>query len=114
MWIMAKTKLLLFFVTILIVLAAIYSPFWKKAFRADLKSVLDGLLYQERRYEVNKASRVAVGFGSCLDIVTRGVEMMNFAGITSPSHPEHYDTISNTVELARTFAYFFQNGAAAE
>ncbi len=111
---MANAKLLVFFITIIIFFSAIYFPHWKINFQADLKSVLDGLLYQERRYEVNKGSKVAVGFGSCWDIVTRGVEVMTVANVASPPYPEHYNTISTMDELARTFAYFFQNGAAAE
>ena len=107
---MAKAVL----VSISLVLVAIYLSYRKNHFQADLRSILDGLLYQERRYNVNKENRVAVGFGSCWDVVSNGVDVMKTMGMVPPENTQHFDTISNAEELSRSFAYFFQKGAAGE
>ena len=107
-------KTLFFVVTVSLLLIAVYVPYWKNPFKANLRKVLDGLLYQERRYRVNSGNRVAVGFGSCWDLVTDGVELMKFLEIDPPNVTAHYDVIDTEEELAGAFAYFFENGAAAE
>lgn len=110
-----KTKAFLSIGTLVCILIAIYIPQWKQIlFQTEMRSILDGLLLQERRYSVNKESRVAIGFGSCWDIVTNGVKLMEMVNISVPVHPEHHDTISSREELAQAFAYFIQNGAAGE
>lgn len=110
-----KTKAFLSIGAIAFILIAIFIPHWKdKLFQTEMKSILDGLLLQERRYRVNKQSKVAVGFGSCWDIVTNGLRLMELANISAPGDPVHHDTISSRPQLAQAFAYFFQNGAAGE
>lgn len=80
----------------------------------DLKKIRDALIYQEARYPVNRTRRAAVGFGSCWDLVTSGVALLEKAGISPPSSSRHFDTITSKEELAQVFAYFFENGAASE
>ena len=93
---------------------AITLPYVKVSFRGDLKRILNGLLYQERRYPVRQGNRVAVGFGSCWDLNTDAIATLGEAKISPPISSAHFDTISSEEELAKVFAYFFQNGAAAE
>lgn len=99
--------------TVLLILLATL-PYMKVSFKGDLQKVLNGLLYQEGRYLVDNGRRVAVGFGSCWDLVTDGLKLFEAAGISPPVTPEHYDVVSNSGDLAKIFAYFFESGAAAE
>lgn len=93
---------------------AVILPYIQVSFRGDLKRILNGLLYQERRYPVRQGNRVAVGFGSCWDLNTDAIATLEQAEISPPISSDHFDTISSEEELAKVFAYFFQNGAAAE
>ena len=99
--------------TVLLLLLATL-PYVKVSFKGDLQKVLNGLLYQEGRYLVGNGRRVAVGFGSCWDLVTDGVKLLDASRISPPVTPEHYDVVSNSDDLANIFAYFFESGAAAE
>jgi ADP-dependent glucokinase len=89
-------------------------PYFTNTFHSELEVIRDALIYQETRYSVNTSMRAAVGFGSCLDMVTNGVLLLDRAGISPPLSPQHFDVVSSPDELAQVFAYFFENGAAAE
>lgn len=99
--------------SVLIVLLAAL-PLYRVRFQGDLEKVLNGLLYQEGRYKVNHEKRVAVGFGSCWDLTTDAVTLMNRTNTQPPLSPKHFDVVSSQTDLAQVFAYFFNNGAAAE
>lgn len=109
---MASVSMALASFLVLILLATL--PYTKVSFRGDLQKVLNGLLYQEGRYVVGSGRRVAVGFGSCWDLVTDGVKLLTASKIPPPVTPEHYDVVSSREDLAKVFAYFFESGAAAE
>ena len=79
-----------------------------------LSAVLAGLLEAESIPSIHSELRVAVGFGSCVDVIGPGLEILSNVGAVSPDHTEHYDILHNMDELQRIFAYFFQHGAAAE
>lgn len=82
---------------------------------ANIERVLDGLLKEEVFRRVSHDThRVAIGFGSCVDVVSDGLKVLGALDIQPPLHPSHHDTVSNETELAEGFAYFFQYGAAAE
>ncbi len=82
---------------------------------ADIERVLNGLLREETfRAVSHDTHRVAIGFGSCVDVVSDGLEVLGALEIPPPQRAAHYDTVSNESELAQGFAYFFQYGAAAE
>lgn len=86
-------------------------------FRGDLGLILDGLLRQELRHGVRQGAfpRVAVGFGSCKDVVALdGVLVLERAGLSPPSAPHHHGKLSTADEVSETFAYFIRHGAAAE
>ena len=103
------------FASSLLVILVVFLPYLRVSVpELFLEKIRDGLVYQETRYPVNNKRRVAVGFGSCWDLVTNGVSLLDKANITPPSIPRHFDTISSSEELGQVFAYFFQNGAAAE
>ena len=106
----------LFSALLLVLLTAI--PVHKSTFRGDLQRILDGLLKQEHGHQGQRESggaRVAVGFGSCLDVnALDGVTVLGRAGISPPVFPRHHDMLSSADDVAEAFAYFFEHGAAAE
>ena len=62
----------------------------------------------------NQQNRVAIGFGSCLDIFTDGLELLKRVEVAPPESPAHHDIISSKDKLAETFAFFFSRGSASE
>ena len=59
------------------------------------------------------AYKVAVGFGSCVDIFGDALPVFSATKV-SPQAPFHHDRIDDDKELAECFSYFFQQGAAGE
>lgn len=113
---MAKVQESLLSVILIILLVAVY--YKEDAYRADLDIILDGLLQQELRYSAQQQTRdprVAVGFGSCKDVVALdGLLVLDRAGLSPPSSPRHHNKLATDDHVAETFAYFLQHGAAAE
>ena len=83
-------------------------------FYADLKNVLDGLLKEERFHLVKAGNRVAIGFGSCWDVLADAASIFDRVRVLPPDEPKHHDSLSTKEELAEVYAYFFQHGAAGE
>jgi len=79
-----------------------------------MTAVLNGLLKAEQEAELTNQLRVAVGFGSCMDMIGPGLEILTDIGAVPPDKPKHYDSLHDLDELQQIFAYFFQHGAAAE
>ncbi|XP_067844816.1 ADP-dependent glucokinase [Heptranchias perlo] len=79
-----------------------------------LETVLSSLLKAERKVDLDRRPRVAVGFGGCLDIVVDGVALLKKAGIKPSKNPVHHNYITSEEQLAESFAYFFPPGAASE
>ena len=97
------------------VLVLLYLPYQQKSFEADLERVLHGLLIEESfRKTDHSRHRVAIGFGSCLDIYADGPELLSELHVPHPEVATHHDVISSEASLAESFAYYFQYGAAAE
>ncbi|CAG2113198.1 unnamed protein product, partial [Medioppia subpectinata] len=67
----------------------------------------------EDSVSVNPKTKIAIGFGSCVDVVaqTRDVLLDRYS---PPEVAKPYDIIETRDELLESFAYFFQFGAAAE
>ena len=100
--------------SLLLLLLLAYVPIQQGRFRADLDVVLSGLLKEEAFREVNGHNKVAVGFGSCLDVFVDALSLFRELDVSPPAAPVHHDVIGSSRELAETFAYFFEYGAAAE
>lgn len=99
----------------LLLLALAYRVHHRGQTNADLSRVLDGLLREETFRRVShEKHRVAIGFGSCVDVISDGLEVLRALNIDPPESPAHHDVVSSERELAEGFAYFFQYGAAAE
>jgi len=79
-----------------------------------MTAVLNGLLKTEEEASLANQLRVAVGFGSCVDMIGPGLDILERIGAVPPDRTEHYNSLQSVDELQRIFAYFFRNGAAAE
>ncbi|KAH9380610.1 hypothetical protein HPB48_020023 [Haemaphysalis longicornis] len=102
--------------TLLSALVIFYAIYYKKqtddVLRERLQLILDGLLEAERQVSVAPKTRIAIGFGSCQDLIVQSSEL--FAHIEPPSDPKHIDVIDTERDLQSVFAYYFRHGAAAE
>lgn len=99
-------------VSLLFLVLAAYIPTQKQ--EADLTRILQGLLKEEEFPLRNQPRRVALGFGSCVDILTGGLEFFEQLGIAAPEKPLHNSIISSEKQFAETFAFFFERGSASE
>jgi len=79
-----------------------------------MTAVLNGLLKAEQEVSLTNQLRVAVGFGSCVDMIGPGLDILERIGAVPPDRPLHYGSLQNVDELQQIFAYFFRHGAAAE
>ena len=85
--------------------------------RYRMESVLKSLIKQEksaREQLLADRPRVAVGFQGCYDLFVNASDLFDALDIAAPQNPEHFNEIANYDELAKSFAYFFRAGAAAE
>lgn len=77
-----------------------------------LKTVLSGLITIDQKYETCNP-RVAVGYGSCKDIVFRARDLLQFNEYIETAESD-VDDIKSYDDLLRAFTYYFRYGAAAE
>lgn len=56
--------------------------------------------------------RVAVAYGACYDLFAEALPLLDYNALDG--EPAHFDTITSMSELLKSFAYYFQHGAAAE
>ena len=82
--------------------------------RQRVNNVLKGLLLEEQRVNLSTEKPVAVGFGSCVDIFTHGIPLVNALGIKPPAEAKYHNNIETLQDVAEMFAFFLSNGAAAE
>ena len=101
-----------YLVSIVFLFLAFYVPTQK--YEADLKQILRGLLTEEEFPPRKHENRVAIGFGSCVDVTTEGVKLMETLKTSPPLTPIHNSVIATATQLAETFAFFFEKGSASE
>ncbi|XP_062544074.1 ADP-dependent glucokinase [Armigeres subalbatus] len=108
------------FLTALSVFAALFSVIYQAYLASnDLKSlttILQNLKTLEHEFQVDKP-RVAIGYGSCSDLYVKAVEFLNFTGRVERLLSQdtfNVDDIASEDDFLRSFAYYFQRGAAAE
>src|SRR6218665_2526416 len=100
------------FVSTLIILAAYFYRRRDDAIHID--RVLAGLLEAENAVPLDSGIRVAVGFGSCVDVIGSAIDFLNDLKASVPENPQHFNTVRDQEEFEKIFAYFFRHGAAAE
>lgn len=79
-----------------------------------LENVLLRLLAEEQAANVSRDLVIAVGFGSCLDLLVDGIPLMKALDIKPPSKAKYHEDISTLQELSEMFAFFLEQGAAVE
>ena len=99
-------------ISVIFLFLAIYVPRLK--YEADLKQILRGLLSEEGFPSKKNENRVAIGFGSCVDVTLDGVNLLNALQMSPPGIPIHNSVIVTPQQLAETFAFFFEKGSASE
>lgn len=101
------------FSLLVLVSALLYKKHHDDLIHARLDHTLNSLLQVEDSFSINREAKVALGYGSCVDIVSSGRDV-----ITSywepPKEMRSFPMISNEDELIQSFAYFYTRGAAAE
>ena len=106
-------RLVKLFSGILVVLLGIF--IYRRQLEANrVTAVLAGLLRAENSAALDSQLRVAVGFGSCVDVIGPGLKILDRVGAVVPEKTEHYDSLHNMEEFQRIFDYYFKHGAAAE
>ena len=79
-----------------------------------LENVLNALLIQEKSVNISTDLPVAIGFGSCLDLLVDGIALMNALNKEPPKQKKYHQKIKTLNELSEMFAFFFSQGAAVE
>lgn len=82
--------------------------------KENIQYVIDGLIKAENSVNVSDGLRVAVGFGSCVDIITPAMSAIEELNLTHPTNPEIIDDITDLDDFSSVFSYYFKYGAAAE
>ncbi|XP_015109746.1 ADP-dependent glucokinase [Diachasma alloeum] len=100
------------FLTVIVVLVAIYFRSQDEELRNRLRAVLHGLEKLETKHGMSARPRVAIGYGACTDIFIDTKYLLHYS--PKVGEPKHFDEISNEEELLKSFAYYFRHGAAAE
>jgi len=101
-------------ISVLVIIAALVYRRGVEVETERMTAVLNGLLRAEQEAALTNELRVAVGFGSCLDMIGPGLDILERIGAVPPDEPKHYDSLQDMDDLQRIFAYFFRHGAAAE
>jgi len=99
-------------------LIAVLVAYWYESniddnLRIRIELTHESLLMIEESVSVNPKTKIAIGFGSCVDIVAQSRDVI-IDKYPAPKQPKHYDIITNNDQLMEVFAYFFQFGAASE
>ncbi|XP_014239962.2 ADP-dependent glucokinase [Cimex lectularius] len=93
------------------VLLSIYLRDPEQELRDRLVNVINGLIHVEDRH-IKLSPKVLVGYGGCVDLYVRGGELFTYR--PDIGEPRHFDGINTIDELERSYAYYFQHGAATE
>lgn len=108
---MKKLMILGSILSFIAIFIAFYSKTAENEARERLRNVLIGLLDVEKRHTIINP-HVAIGYGSCKDLVFEALDLQIFN--CSTSNVETRDGITSLKELEEAFCYYFQHGAASE
>ncbi|XP_034952526.1 ADP-dependent glucokinase [Chelonus insularis] len=100
------------FLTILVVLIALFFRHNNDELQIRVTRVLHGLENIETKNEIKVRPKVAIGYGACTDVFIEAKYLLHYSSEIEP--PEHFDEISTYEELMKSFAYYFRHGAASE
>lgn len=108
------TGFVTFLLSITVVLIAYVALQYKNADLIQREKVLIGLLEEERSGQLSTDLAIAVGFGSCLDILVDGIPLMKSLGVEPPKVAKYHETMETLEQVREMFAFFLSEGAAAE
>ncbi len=91
-------------------LLALYFRNTEDELHSRLKNILSGLIMTDKKQEINYP-RVAVGYGSCKDIVFSGNDIIQCSKFDGDLKSE---SINSLDDLQQWYSYFYEHGAAAE
>lgn len=95
---------------ILVMLFALYFRNTEDELHQRLKIVLSGLITIDKKHQIHNP-RIAVGYGSCKDIVFNGNAVIKCDHLSTNNVVEN---INSYEDLYNSYSYFFRHGAAAE
>lgn len=96
---------------LIILIAYLYNQYQADLSASKVENTLLGLLKEEQSVSIDPGTKVAIGFGSCQDIVVQSREVVFDH---PPKTPEHFYSLTNKEEFLKVLAYFYRHGAAAE
>ncbi|XP_054153267.1 ADP-dependent glucokinase-like [Oppia nitens] len=104
--------------TAIISMVVLLMAYWYDKSRVDdllarVELTHQSLLDIEASVSVNPKTKIAIGFGSCVDVITQSRDVI-LDRYRPPKDPKPHDIIETTDELLEVFTYYFQFGAAAE
>lgn len=93
-----------------------YKKHWDDQLRDKLDGTLNAMLDVEKSLKINTDARIAIGYGSCIDVVVPAVDVLPSLPPSKLNKEQfaHPRIITNQEQLLESFAYFFTHGAAAE
>lgn len=102
------------FGTLFSVLCILYS-IYRRDPTVDLQErlvrVINGLIQVEDQH-ITVTPKVVIGYGACVDLFVNAKDLLPYKD--EIGFPEHFDNINSMDEFYKSFAYFFQHGAASE
>lgn len=114
---MVSIKVVSFMTTCTVCVAffsVILQAYLESAQLSKVTALVSELTKLEHNIQRRKHPRIAVGYGSCSDLYV-GATILNFSKIDNTRDQGFLvGDITNENELLQSFAYFFNNGAAAE
>lgn len=109
-----KTVPVLALLSFCVLISAYYAgKYYRDRLREKLDETLVSLLKIEDSIEINSNARVAIGYGSCFDIIAPASDMITSHAVP-PQDPSHHASINELKDLEESFALYFKHGAAAE
>ena len=88
--------------------------FYRNNEEESLKTILKAMLKVEKKFALKSRPKVAVGFGGCIDVITKGLPVFEFLNVKPPERAVHHSVIQNMDNMREAFTYFFVHGAAGE
>jgi ADP-dependent glucokinase len=108
-----RASFLAVFSLLVLLTALLYKKHHDDQIHARLDHTLNSLLQVEDSFSINNEAKVALGYGSCVDIVSSARNVIT-SHWEPPDEMQSFAMISNEDELIQSFAYFYTRGAAAE
>lgn len=93
----------------------IFQAYYESGQLQDVTNVLSALVKLEK-FERKEIPRIAVGYGSCSDLIVNAIDILNYSDTYQDflKRDQQDDEINNLEDFMKSFMYYFSKGAAAE